>query len=162
MGKYPEALEALNRAISLAVGVENVELYLDRARCYLNLGKFEKALEDAQRALDMEPDHSDAIRILALSLVELERYKEAIPLLDQYLQKHPEDWNAWRIKSDLLGLMGKSGEAITTANEIAEKYPGITDAWLVRLDVYLAATLEGLTEGNFGSVRNYLPTWLDL
>ncbi len=104
MGKYPEALEALNRAISLAAGVENAELYLDRARCYLNLGKFEKALEDAQRALDMEPDHSGAIRILAISLIELERYEEAIPLLDRYLQKHPEDWSAWRIKLGSLGV----------------------------------------------------------
>jgi len=161
VGRYSEALEALNRAISLAANIENAELYLDRARCYLNLGKFEKAAEDAQRALNTEPDHPSAIRILALSLIELERYEEAIPLLDQYLQKHPEDWSTWRIKLGSLGLIGKGEDAINTANEIVKRYPLITDAWLVRLDIYLGATMEALIEGNFGSARNYLSTTVE-
>ncbi len=55
-------------------------------------------------------------------------------------------------------MIGKSKDAINTADEIVKKYPGVIDAWLVRLDVYLGATLEALTEGNFRSAKNYLPT----
>ena len=157
MERHSEAIGALNEAISRA-GSEIGELYADRARCYFELGEYEEALKDARHALEIESNNAEAFKVLLLSLLELERYKEALSLLESHLQRYPDDWTAWRIKIGLLGLAERSEDAIKTADELATASPSVPDVWLIRLEAYLAAALGALIEERLGDVRSYLST----
>jgi len=53
-GRYNEAVEAFSSAIEL--DPSNYILYSNRSAAYLNLKKFQNALEDATKVVELKPD----------------------------------------------------------------------------------------------------------
>ena len=68
-----------------------LEEWLDEAEASLETGDPAHALECAEAALALEPDHRDGLCLKATALTELDRLEEADPLLDQLVQRFPKD-----------------------------------------------------------------------
>src|SRR5437016_2983166 len=80
--------------------VLELEARLAAGAALKNLGQFKFALEQYQKALDIEPDHLEARRMKGLLLGRLQRYPEADVWLRDAAHDHPSD-------AETLGLLGR-------------------------------------------------------
>ena len=67
--KYEEALKLYSSAIGLSAN--DYRLFCNRALCYLKLGQPQKALDDCEKCLSLNPNYSKALQRKAWALQEL-------------------------------------------------------------------------------------------
>lgn len=65
------------------------EAYHQRSQAYSLLGRYQAALRDAKRAIELNPTHFGAMANMANSLVALGRYDEALGHYEAVLRLHP-------------------------------------------------------------------------
>lgn len=73
-GKHTEAFQCLNKALS--IDPKNVEGLVARGALYANSGNFQKAIEDFETALKLNPSHANARKYMGETLVALGRSYE--------------------------------------------------------------------------------------
>lgn len=73
-GKHTEAFQCLNKA--LTIDPKNVEGLVARGALYANSGNFQKAIEDFETALKLNPSHANARKYMGETLVALGRSYE--------------------------------------------------------------------------------------
>ena len=66
-------------------------VYANRAACFLKLGQPEKAEQDAQQALAMNPDNLKALFRRGLALHAQQQYSQALPYLAQASKQEPNN-----------------------------------------------------------------------
>jgi hypothetical protein len=66
-------------------------IFSNRSACFLKLGQHEKALNDAVRALEINPDNIKAVFRRGLSLHASGRYEEAMPILAEAHKLEPKN-----------------------------------------------------------------------
>ena len=66
-------------------------VYSNRAASFLKLGQHDKALQDAEAALAVNPDNLKALFRQGLSLHAMGQYFQALPILAQAHQKEPRN-----------------------------------------------------------------------
>jgi tetratricopeptide (TPR) repeat protein len=62
-----------------------------KAETYIEEGKFEKAIEEYQKALELSPFYPNLYKALALSYGQIKDYKKAIKNMNIYLELYPDD-----------------------------------------------------------------------
>ena len=87
--KYKEALECYSKAISF--DPNDHILYSNRSLMHLNLGEFQPALEDAEKAISIKPDYSKGYLRKGKALHGLGKDKEAVETYKLGLEKEPEN-----------------------------------------------------------------------
>jgi tetratricopeptide (TPR) repeat protein len=85
-----EALGACDRAVALDAGLSNGHVCLGVV--YNGTGKYEQAVEQFRRALDLEPTSDDAYRGLASAYESLGRTKEAEETYHRAITLRPQYW----------------------------------------------------------------------
>ncbi len=85
-GRYPEAVEHYTKAIQL--GATHV-LYSNRSAAYGGMGKWEEALEDATKCIEMKPDWGKGYGRKGAALHGLGRYDAAIGAYEKGLDVEP-------------------------------------------------------------------------
>ncbi|XP_065162968.1 tetratricopeptide repeat protein 14 homolog isoform X3 [Atheta coriaria] len=73
-GRHTEAFQCLNKA--LHIDPKNVEGLVARGALYANSGNFQKAIEDFETALKLNPNHANARKYMGETLVALGRSYE--------------------------------------------------------------------------------------
>uniref|UniRef100_V5GI62 Tetratricopeptide repeat protein n=1 Tax=Anoplophora glabripennis TaxID=217634 RepID=V5GI62_ANOGL len=73
-GKHVEAFQCLNKALN--IDPKNVEGLVARGALYANSGNFQKAIEDFETALKLNPNHANARKYMGETLVALGRSYE--------------------------------------------------------------------------------------
>ncbi|XP_031344826.1 tetratricopeptide repeat protein 14-like isoform X3 [Photinus pyralis] len=73
-GKHTEAFQCLNKALS--IDPRNVEGLVARGALYANSGNFQKAIEDFETALKLNPSHANARKYMGETLIALGRSYE--------------------------------------------------------------------------------------
>jgi tetratricopeptide (TPR) repeat protein len=101
-GDARAALDLYGRVASDDPG--NVDAQAGRGLCYLDLEKWAPAEASFEAALQLEPDHADAL----LGLAETYRFQgkkaEAIPAYERYLARYPDGEEAQVAKNALAEL----------------------------------------------------------
>jgi tetratricopeptide (TPR) repeat protein len=69
---------------------EEVRKFVIRAETYIEEGKFEKAIEEYQKALELSPFYPNLYKALALSYGQIKDYKKAIKNMNIYLELYPD------------------------------------------------------------------------
>jgi tetratricopeptide (TPR) repeat protein len=69
---------------------EEARKFVIRAETYTEEGKFEKAIEEYQKALELSPFYPNLYKALALSYVQVKDYKKAIKNMNIYLELYPD------------------------------------------------------------------------
>ena len=113
-------------------------VYYQRSRCYDNLGMFEAALSEINKAIDMESDFSNWAQ-LGTIYREAGMYKDAIKAFDKVIELLPTDAWGYYIKGWCYELSGDDETAMKLYNEgidIDKEYPYI---FLMRGQQYLKA-----------------------
>ncbi len=99
-------------------------------------GDYGGALEEARRALAIDPGHDGARRLFARAGEMAGRLTDAARALEEHLRRRPDDVKA---RDDLVGLllsMGRFDDALLHAEEAARAAPDDARRWLTIGDLY--------------------------
>lgn len=80
-GRHTEAFQCLNKALN--IDPKNVEGLVARGALYANSGNFQKAIEDFETALKLNPSHANARKYMGETLVALGRSYEEESKVDE-------------------------------------------------------------------------------
>ncbi|KAL7421900.1 Small glutamine-rich tetratricopeptide repeat-containing protein 2 [Cryptotrichosporon argae] len=112
---YDGAIEKYTQAIALD---ENPVYYSNRAAAYGALGEHERAVEDAQSALDRDPTFSKAFSRLGHAQFSLGNYADAVDAYESGLELDPANAN---MKAALATAKQRAAEA--GSNSVADREP---------------------------------------
>ena len=86
---FPTAIKYYAEAISS--DPNNHILFFNRSACYANIGKYEKALEDAKRCVELKPDFVHGYSRKGLAEFYLKKYEDAKKSYEEGLKLNPND-----------------------------------------------------------------------
>lgn len=113
IGKLAEAARALDIARSLAP--ENPDLWLAIARLRLRGGEHLTALEAADRALALGPDHGPALLLRALMVRDAHGAADALPWFQAAIAADGENPDIW---FEYAATLGDSGQALAMLSAV--------------------------------------------
>jgi tetratricopeptide (TPR) repeat protein len=129
------AIEYFSRAIELKLNItRNNNVYHERAKAYLDLKEYQQAINDFDRAIEIDPTNNFIFADRGEANYKLKRYQKALNDFDAAIEHalsipHYEDF----LKDRLLGLYFKRGnihyklgnyqKAVSNFNEIVEADP---------------------------------------
>jgi tetratricopeptide (TPR) repeat protein len=124
---------------SLPMGVgepENVVQLIERANVSLVYARFDEAISDLDRALELNPRDTKALTTRGYTFGMLSRHEEAISDLDRALELNPRDTEALRVRGEIYGKMERYEVAIRDLTRALELDPNDTQAFKDRGGVY--------------------------
>ncbi|WP_299615670.1 tetratricopeptide repeat protein [Pelagibius sp.] len=124
-GRYQEAVNDLGKAI--AIGPEDIFLYLNRSNALANLGRFEESYVDLEMAEALEPSNPLVYEQRGFNLRLQGRNAEAIAQLDQALDLDPFSTFALLERGRAKTYTDDLDGAIADFSRVAELDPG--EAW---------------------------------
>jgi len=121
-GRFPEALGAIRRALSLDPDNRNYLLLLNRA--FEADGSRDKgAIADLHRIVAADPANTLALQILAQMKLRAGHWEEAVALLRDRLKGGPADFAVYLAISAAYSTGGKGQEAVDAARKALELAP---------------------------------------
>lgn len=117
-GKLIEAACALDTARSLAP--ENPDLWLAIARIRLRRGEHLTALEAADRALALGPDHGPALLLRALMVRDSHGAADALPWFEAAIKAEGENPDIWAEYAATLGDSGQARVMLSAVRRLGE------------------------------------------
>lgn len=122
MGRMQKPKMALKAFDELSIVLPSFcEIYYQRAKLYDDVGESERALENYEATLDLDPGHVRAKFNMGLLLAKMERHGEAVEQFSQVLFLRPSLANAYLnrgVSREELGNYDLAIEDYTTALEI--------------------------------------------
>ena len=107
--KSKESLKILNSLIQK--NPDNCWTWHLKSHAYRTMGEYERSIEAATKALDIEPNLYDAVMEKGISLSKLGRYKEAFACFDEMEKLIPESDVIWLCRGDVYNEMGENKKA---------------------------------------------------
>jgi tetratricopeptide (TPR) repeat protein len=143
--RYEEALAEFTKALDLdpgnvraignrAITYQEMGRYDDlpwviawRGETYTQLERYDEAVADLNRAIELDPSLDWAIAARGLAYLAMKRYHEALEDLGHALERDPD--NAWAIarRGETYRLMGRYDEALAEFSRALQSDP--EDAW---------------------------------
>ncbi len=120
-GKLAEAARALDTARSLAP--ENPDLWLAIARMRLRGGEHLTALEAADRALALGPDHGPALLLRALMVRDAHGAADALPWFEAAIEADGENPDIWAEYAATLGDSGQARAMLSAVRRLGQLAP---------------------------------------
>jgi tetratricopeptide (TPR) repeat protein len=96
---------------ALALDPSLPEALLGRARILYAQKRYDEAIRDVRRAIEMKRDCDGAYNILARSLFESDRWAEALETVDQAIAVNGDDYNVYVPYTNILEGLGRSEDA---------------------------------------------------
>ena len=96
---------------ALALDPSLPEALVGRARLYYAQKRYEDAIRDVRRAIEMKKDCDGAYNILARSLFESDRWAEAIETVDQAIAVNGDDYNLYVAYINIFDGLGRREDA---------------------------------------------------
>ncbi|TCI32679.1 hypothetical protein EVJ29_15335, partial [Exiguobacterium sp. SH4S7] len=92
--EFKPAAESFEKALKLST-YRIDEIHVDLAFQYINLRKFNKAINALKAALRANPENETAIHELEYCYHQLDKGDELIQFYQNFLDEHPYSWAAW-------------------------------------------------------------------
>ena len=96
---------------SIAIAPQNILLRFFYADTLLRQGAFEEAIEIAEEALEIDPDHPDLLGLCGVAMMNLKKFKEAEQYLRHALEIEPDNTQVMHNLSYTMALLGNFAEA---------------------------------------------------
>ena len=132
--KYEAAIQNFNRGIDLDRG--HVGCWIGMGRACIGLGQYDRADDCFVRALEIHPDHPEALamrasvlRLTALQKQDPLRCLEAVEICNKILKAHPEYGPALHEKGMALWTLGKRDEAMGLFEHAKKISPNYQYPW---------------------------------
>ncbi|MDE6812157.1 MAG: tetratricopeptide repeat protein [Muribaculaceae bacterium] len=106
----PDAMEAVNQAISMQPDADNYTL---KSEIELAMGNTRGAVADAAEALRIAPDNADALLASAKAYIGAEDADNAIPVLNSLIMQAPDNMQALLLRAYVNQEMKKNAKSAT-------------------------------------------------
>lgn len=117
---------------------DDIQLQTFLARCYENLGNFQKAIFIYQRIRWAIPDDIEIIKRLAYSYLKADlKNAQVLNIVEQALKVNGEDPDLNLFRCDLLFYLGKQEEALACLEEIKQQFPEKVNDLIGILEKYI-------------------------
>lgn len=116
---------------------DSVLLYYYRAQAYLMTGDLERALQDAERANQMDITFLEGYRLLGQIAMMLNDDEKALPALHTYLTYRPDDAQALAWLGTMYAAGGNTEQALQMFEQAIQKDSQSFDAYYQRGKLYL-------------------------
>ena len=117
----------------------NLELRFTLAQRYRNYGYEEKALQEFEQILEMDPNHKMVYNDLGYLFAEMGDFKTALYMLDKYQKLAPDEPNPHDSKGEILMLAGKMHEAAEEYKRALQLMPGYYNSAFKLSEIYTEA-----------------------
>lgn len=138
--KYSKAIEAYKEALKIE---QRDIIYYNIANCYNELGDYDMALENINRAIDLDPNDNDYVSTKADLLYDMGRSKEAIEAYDTYIKANPEYWGGYYRRGFFKDNLNDIDGAIEDYSTSIALNPNFAYSYLGRADKYM---LKGMKD----------------
>ena len=117
---------------SLSTVLEKLEYFkiktnYDRYLLYLLQGRYEAAIKEIDKAIELDPNNPDYHNSKGVALAQLERYEEAIKEFDEAITLNPNNPDYHNNKGNALAQLERYEEAIKEYNEAITLNPNNPD-----------------------------------
>lgn len=146
-GRLADAGQMLDEARGFAP--DNPDLWVAIARLRFRGGEHLTAIDAADRALALRPDHPPALLLRALMVRDAHGFAAARPWFEAALAADPDNADGWAEYAAALGDGGEAGAMLEAVRKLAEVAPGDPRA------AYLQAVLAA-RGGEYGLARSLL------
>lgn len=99
------------------------ELKVASGRYYLNEKQFDKALQEFESALNIDPSNADAVDYIANLYIEQKDYENALRALNMALQYREDDEQLLLKKASVLADAGRYNEAFPVISTLISQHP---------------------------------------
>jgi len=112
-------------------GQESAAVYwFDKGNDFWRIDPYEEAIENYDKAIEIDRRFSEVWVAKGIALVGLERYNESIDCFDEAIKINPEYAEAWHNKGLALAIgLGRYEEAILACNKAISLSPQDADFW---------------------------------
>ena len=107
-------------------------VYIGRSRAYIQLGNLEKAVEDADAAVEMKPANATAHGQRGIALKLQQKYNEALKDFDEAVKLDSHYWWAYAQRADVLSRMNNQEKALKDVNIALGMKPDFVEALRLR------------------------------
>jgi tetratricopeptide (TPR) repeat protein len=97
---------------------------------YYKLQRYNDAVDKCGKALAIDPNNANALRLHGIFLNQVGRYEDAIKCCEKALEIDPNDFRSWSTKGSALRYLGKYEDAIKYYDKALEIDPNNLVAWL--------------------------------
>lgn len=131
----------------------NADLYVKRGELYRLLRKWNNALADYDRALQLNPQWAEADFYRGRMWIEAKQPGQARQALDRFLRSKPQNADAWLLRGRAFEQMNRYGEAAIDFGRAIDLTPRPKpDVYLERAKIQIAAghfdeAVRGLDDG---------------
>lgn len=134
-GKYEDAILAFGASLKTQ---QHVLAYFFLGLSHFGLDQLELALNQFQKALDVNPDFERARILVAMTLLKQKRIDDAVIEIKKVLRANPENAYAHNILGSALLAQGEYDAGMAELERATEIDPNLTDAHLKRGLFHLA------------------------
>ena len=133
-GKYDECIEVCTEVIDKSDVTEEdkAEAYYNRGISKYRQGKYEEALVDHDKAIDLNPQYAEAYNNRGNTKADLQRYEEVLADYDKAIELDPQYANAYFNRGKTKHKQGRYEEAIKDYDKALELNLQDTDAYFNR------------------------------
>ena len=132
--KYMKAIESYSTSLKVE---DNDVTYYRIANCYEELGDFDLALQNIERAMELDPNDDDYVSSKADLLYDMGRGQEAIETYTQYISLNPGFWGGYYRRGFLKDNLKDIDGAIEDYTSAIVLNPSYAYAYLGRADKYM-------------------------
>lgn len=100
-----------------------------RGETFLELQRYDDALEAYERAIKLKPEYAEAWEGQGNALLELKRHEDALDAYDKAIQIQPSYWQAWNGRGKALDRLQRYGEAVNAFDAALKIKPDSLEAW---------------------------------
>jgi tetratricopeptide (TPR) repeat protein len=125
LGRSPEAEQVLQDLVGRYPG--DCKAWAIRADYFRSKRRFDDALADAQRALQLDPDNLAALLVAAESAREKRQLDRALEFAARAVTSHPKVLAAYQVKANVEVAAGRIEDAIQTIQKARELDPANLD-----------------------------------
>jgi len=151
---WPKARAAAEKALAIDEGLAEAHTSLAMVKSWFEWD-WPGAEREFKRALEINPNSSDALSWYADFLSAMERYDEALSQIERALELDPYSFNVKTFKAWILSHAGHKNEAIQLAkNEIDSDPDQVNPLWYWRLANFYAG--QGRYEGALAPLRTQI------
>jgi tetratricopeptide (TPR) repeat protein/NAD-dependent SIR2 family protein deacetylase len=119
--EYKKAIEKYNQAVEL--GLQEPEIYYNRAASKKQLEKYEEAIQDLNQAIEINPEDPDFYNKRADCKSEIGEYKEAVEDYSKAIEKGSDNLVSYNNRGNAKYELGEYESAIEDYNKAIEIEP---------------------------------------